>query len=94
MATSIAVYTTGGQLVGRCDSRCHYATTKGCDCVCGGRFHGTGDDVAAIDKTQIDLSPQIQAFADRNHVQVDQLEVKVDPSVQMRLFDVGERQAA
>ncbi len=25
---------------GRCDAKCHHATTPKCECMCGGRFHG------------------------------------------------------
>jgi hypothetical protein len=39
MATAIAVYRGDGTLVGRCDSRCHYATQPRCDCICRGRLH-------------------------------------------------------
>jgi hypothetical protein len=27
---------------GRCDAKCHNATTPHCDCMCGGRYHGSG----------------------------------------------------
>lgn len=26
---------------GRCDGKCHNAATPHCDCMCGGRYHGT-----------------------------------------------------
>jgi hypothetical protein len=29
---------------GRCDAKCHNATTPHCDCMCGGRYHGAGRD--------------------------------------------------
>ncbi len=25
---------------GRCDAKCHHATTPKCECMCGGQFHG------------------------------------------------------
>ena len=27
---------------GRCDAKCHNAVTQDCDCMCGGRYHGSG----------------------------------------------------
>ena len=27
---------------GRCDAKCHNATSPVCDCMCGGRYHGSG----------------------------------------------------
>ena len=41
MTTLIAVYNSDG-CVGRCDARCHQATTPECDCICGGKNHGVG----------------------------------------------------
>ena len=31
----------------RCDARCHNAAGRRCACLCGGRLHGAGADVAA-----------------------------------------------
>jgi hypothetical protein len=36
MTTVLAVYNSRG-VVGRCDARCHDATSADCDCICGGR---------------------------------------------------------
>jgi hypothetical protein len=48
--TLIAVYNSNG-LVGRCDAKCYNATHPDCDCVCGGRNHGAGQQ-QAIDNTR------------------------------------------
>lgn len=45
MTTVLAVYNSEG-VVGRCDARCHDATTADCDCICGGANHGRGTAVA------------------------------------------------
>ena len=37
-------YDTGGGR--RCDAVCHRAKGTKCECVCGGRFHGIGDEAA------------------------------------------------
>lgn len=45
MSTLIAVYNSEG-CVGRCDAKCHDATSSGCHCICGGTNHGVGHDQA------------------------------------------------
>lgn len=50
MATLIAVYNSDG-CVGRCDARCYQAMTSKCDCICGGKNHGAGED-QAIENTR------------------------------------------
>lgn len=37
---------------GRCDAKCHNATTPHCDCMCGGRYHGAGRDGTLGDRIQ------------------------------------------
>jgi hypothetical protein len=49
MTTVLAVYNNRG-VVGRCDAKCHEATTADCDCICGGANHGCGT-TAAIENT-------------------------------------------
>lgn len=34
--------------VRRCDANCHKATSKHCDCICGGRYHGKGDQAQEL----------------------------------------------
>lgn len=45
MTTLIAVYNSDG-CVGRCDARCYEAAEEECDCICGGRNHGAGQERA------------------------------------------------
>ena len=41
MTTAIVVSNSDG-IVGRCDAKCHNASSPDCDCICGGRLHGSG----------------------------------------------------
>jgi hypothetical protein len=50
MPTLIAVYNSEG-CVGRCDARCYEAAEPECDCICGGRNHGAGQE-SAVDNTR------------------------------------------
>jgi len=43
VTTILAVYDSEG-CRGRCDSRCHFALSAECDCICGGRYHGSRHD--------------------------------------------------
>ena len=60
MATLISVYTSNG-CVGRCDARCHDATSDKCTCVCGGMNHGDGVE-AAIDNTREHFDKMIKDY--------------------------------
>ena len=82
MTTAIAVYNSDG-CVGRCDARCHYAGSPDCDCICGGRLHGTKS--AAIEQNTRDLlgddlTDELKAFAERNGYDVAELRAEVNPS--------------
>jgi hypothetical protein len=50
MTTLIAVYNSEG-CAGRCDARCYDAAEPECDCICGGRNHGAGQE-QALDNTR------------------------------------------
>jgi hypothetical protein len=50
MVTLIAVYNSEG-LVGRCDARCYAASDERCRCICQGKNHRKGLQVA-IDNTR------------------------------------------
>lgn len=86
MTTAIAVYDSGG-LVGRCDARCHGATSPACDCICGGRLHGVGAD-RAIERNTRDLLGDdvaaIRAFAARHGLEADELRLE-RPAAQLEL---------
>ncbi len=75
MTTAIAVYNSEG-CVGRCDARCHYATSPECDCICGGRLHGTGRNAIAQNTRDLlgaELAAELEAFARRNGYDVAEL---------------------
>lgn len=86
MTTAIAVYSSDG-CVGRCDAKCHYATSPECDCICGGRLHGSRSN--AIEQNTRDLLgdelvDELRAFAERNGLDVAELRVEF-PSTQLEL---------
>ena len=35
-------FRNGRGVIGRCDAKCYTAQHPDCDCICGGRNHGTG----------------------------------------------------
>jgi hypothetical protein len=39
----------------RCDATCHKATAAKCVCVCGGRYHGSGNSKIAADRCASDV---------------------------------------
>ena len=46
MTSLVSIYRLDG-LIGRCDARCYNAQQPHCDCVCNGKNHGRGIQVAA-----------------------------------------------
>jgi hypothetical protein len=50
VTTLIAVYNSEG-CVSRCDARCYDADEPDCECICGGRNHGAGQQ-QALDNTR------------------------------------------
>lgn len=50
MTVLIAVY-NGDECIGRCDARCYDAEEEACECICGGKNHGTGKQ-QALDNTR------------------------------------------
>jgi hypothetical protein len=45
VSTLMAVYNSDG-CQGRCDAKCYDAHEPDCDCICGGRNHGAGEQQA------------------------------------------------
>lgn len=80
MTTAIAVYNSDG-CVGRCDARCHYATTAVCHCICGGRLHGKGAPLLA----DIPLGEMLETFAARNGHDSAALHVEIAPQQELAL---------
>lgn len=35
---------------GRCDAKCHGATQPECDCMCGGRYHGSRFQLGGVEE--------------------------------------------
>jgi hypothetical protein len=72
IASLIAVYNSEG-LVGRCDGKCHNAKSSECDCICGGRNHGRGDDGARDyhEKNLLgdELAAELKAFRESHHLE-------------------------
>lgn len=61
LATAISYGNSDGT-VGRCDAKCHEATKPDCDCICGGRLHGSGSSAAAIEQLTEDFfGPELLA---------------------------------
>ena len=63
MTTLIAVYNSDG-CVGRCDAKCYDAKHPNCDCICGGKNHGAGKQVA-MDNTREWAESWISEYAKR-----------------------------
>jgi len=42
METVLEAFDLEGELIGRCDARCHTAKGSKCTCICGGLNHGKG----------------------------------------------------
>lgn len=81
MTTVLAVY-NGDGIVGRCDAKCHQATTRDCDCICGGRNHGCGTG-RAIENTRRHLDQlvgpgRLAAFESQHGVSATRVEAMPD----------------
>lgn len=79
MTTVIAVYNSEG-CVGRCDAKCHNASSPDCDCICGGRLHGTGTRAVEVntrdmlgDDWEEKLSEGLVVFAEARGFDLDEL---------------------
>jgi hypothetical protein len=87
VTTVIAVYNSDG-CVGRCDAKCHYATSRECDCICGGRLHGSQHHAVEQNTRDLlgnDIVDALQAFAKLHDVDAGELRLEF-PSVQRELF--------
>lgn len=52
VSTLIAVYNSEG-CVGRCDAKCYNAAGGSCDCICGGKNHGAGQQQAEANAREL-----------------------------------------
>lgn len=78
MATLISAYGGDGKLIGRCDARCYNATSKHCECICGGMNHGAGEN-QAIENTKDHAEDMIEKFQQETGRQIKQS--YIDPVV-------------
>jgi len=94
MTTVLAVYNSEG-CVGRCDARCHEATSPDCDCICGGRYHGVGAGNAVHAATEhIDPDGELRrAFAEARGCDPDDLRIEVGQEPLFAGPGCGERAA-
>lgn len=96
MTTAIAVYNSDG-CVGRCDAKCHDATSPDCDCICGGRLHGVGRSQAIAVNTadllgELERAGELERFAEAHNLNARELRVAqhlpgrgLAPAVQLEL---------
>lgn len=42
----ITIYDSQGNCIGQCNAKCYNAKHEKCDCVCGGKNHGKGEEIA------------------------------------------------
>ena len=66
MATLMLVRGSDG-MEGRCDAHCYDARHSQCDCVCGGRNHGKGEQ-QAIENTRQFAEQMMQEYATTHHL--------------------------
>lgn len=81
MTTVLEARKSDGTLIGRCDSKCHYAKGPKCNCICQGKNHGVGLE-KAIENTQ-------EIFNDLAEAHIDHTYIK--PTVQLNLFGGQEK---
>lgn len=72
MATLIAVYNSEG-CAGRCDARCYNAEHGECQCICGGRNHGAGEQ-RALENTRELAEKWVKRYEDQCGVKLDLVE--------------------
>ena len=85
MTTLIAAYNSDG-CVGRCDARCHQATTPECDCICGGMNHSVGLRRAAAN-TQAMAETWIDQYNEEHPLSPLRWEVPASEPIQFPLFE-------
>ena len=83
MTTLIAAYNSEG-CIGRCDARCHKATSPDCECICGGLNHGVGHK-QAVENTQRWAETMIQAYTKRHNLENPRFEIN-EEAMQLTLL--------
>ena len=85
MTTLISYQSSGGDQ-GRCDAKCYDAREDACDCICGGRNHGSGKQRAIENTRELAESWIEQARADGQDVSHVEL---LAEAMHEPLFDLG-----
>ena len=67
MTTLLEIRDGSGKLVGRCDARCYNAKHDDCTCICHGKNHGIGLDVA-IEQTRLEYKEWTTNFDSEHDV--------------------------
>jgi hypothetical protein len=85
MSTLISVY-KGTECVGRCDAKCYEAQSPicECDCICGGRNHGAGQQ-RAEENTRKHCEAWIETYINNKGIVGGKGEVNPD-LFQLKLF--------
>jgi len=71
MTTIIEFRKANGDIIGRCDERCHTAKTEKCVCICGGKNHGVGSAQAIANSV---IFPDLSAGAIKCFTRLQQTE--------------------
>lgn len=85
MATLISAHNSEG-CIGRCDAKCHEATSDTCNCICGGMNHGAG-----LDKAMKNTQEYAELWMDeyrQKHPDVIAFDVPAPKPIQLPLFDL------
>ena len=72
-------------IVGRCDAKCYNTEGPDCDCICGGKNHGAGQQ-QAMDNTREMAEQWIEEYAERQGLESYQAEIN-GWVYQMSLFE-------
>lgn len=77
MTTVIAVYNSEG-CVGRCDAKCHNATSPECEWIRGGRLHRVGaPNAVAVNTERLDPDGELRrAFAEAHGLDANDLRLE------------------
>jgi hypothetical protein len=84
MAVLLSVHTSEG-CVGRCDAKCYNAQSTTCACVCGGKNHGAGFQVA-FENTEKFAAEWVKQYAKEHRFEVTHFEDMTAEPVQTSLF--------
>jgi predicted RNase H-like HicB family nuclease len=84
--TTLISYQSSGGDQGRCDAKCYDAEWDDCDCICGGRNHGAGEE-QALENTR-ELAQEWIDQARANGQDITNVRLAVD-ALHEPLFTIG-----